>query len=817
MAIEDVEERILPRVVESAPTVPTQPSAIPDTASAPRSFKASPPYVRLLQISFLVLFMELACIRWFGSTVVFLTFFTNIVLIACFLGMSVGCLAASRKTNYIRWVLPLLAVASLLAALLLHLHQTRPDLIFVDVGNQRSPGTVYFGAEYGNPDIARAVIPIELIGGTFFVLVALTFVGLGQEMGRALGRIPNRVAAYTTNIGGSLLGIVAFSAMSYAWTSPLVWFAVCGALMVYVMPRWGREQSLALILLLGVAGFASYSAWFGKSVIWSPYYKITYDAKARAIDTNNIGHQQMEDLTRDSWVYQFTHALNRDAGNPAYDDVMIIGAGSGNDVTAALMNGAKSIHAIEIDPAINMIGIQHHPNSPYKDKRFEYTEKLPDGREILEHSIIYQDGRQWLKQNIEGIKANKPPHHPYDLAVYALVDSLVLHSSQSGSLRLESFLFTEEAFRDVKSNLKPGGVFAMYNFYRQPWVIGRLNKMAKDVFGAEPLVFSMPAQERIDANSNQSDHITFLFVGLPDEGKTSNTRIEKIRARLAETKSFYLASSDAISKRVNGYASTQPAAPTDFAPAEAASVASNKFFKFVPAVVDMPNVEPLPSDDWPQLYLKEKMISPEVWRSMLVMGALSVLILAAFMPRGQGATGRGLKPNGRMFFLGAGFMLLETKGVVHMSLLLGSTWTINSVVFFAVLTMILLANIFVLIAKPKRLLPYYVLLVAALAVNATVPMDWFLTLPGWSKVVLSCTVIYVPIFFAGVIFGTSFRDSQNPDVDYGWNIAGVILGALAENFSMMLGFNHLIFVAIGFYLLSIPFGPRRAAPAAAWS
>ncbi|MGG6497097.1 UNVERIFIED_CONTAM: hypothetical protein NY603_29670, partial [Bacteroidetes bacterium 56_B9] len=87
-------------------------------------------------ISFLVLFLELACIRWFGSTVVFLTFFTNIVLIACFLGMSVGCLAASRKTNYIRWVLPLLTAACLLAVLLLQLHQTRPDLIFVDVGNQ---------------------------------------------------------------------------------------------------------------------------------------------------------------------------------------------------------------------------------------------------------------------------------------------------------------------------------------------------------------------------------------------------------------------------------------------------------------------------------------------------------------------------------------------------------------------------------------------------------------------------------------------------------------------------------------------------------
>ena len=45
--------------------------------------------------------------------------------------------------------------------------------------------------------------------------------------------------------------------------------------------------------------------------------------------------------------------------------------------------------------------------------------------------------------------------------------------------------------------------------------------------------------------------------------------------------------------------------------------------------------------------------------------------------------GRG--PAARMFFLGAGFMLLETKGVVHMALLFGSTWMVNSIVFFAIL------------------------------------------------------------------------------------------------------------------------------------
>src|SRR6266496_3592137 len=73
------------------------------------------PYVELFVVSFLLLFFELACIRWFGSTVVFLTFFTNIVLLATFLGMSVGCLAASSRRDWAALAIPLLLLAAILA------------------------------------------------------------------------------------------------------------------------------------------------------------------------------------------------------------------------------------------------------------------------------------------------------------------------------------------------------------------------------------------------------------------------------------------------------------------------------------------------------------------------------------------------------------------------------------------------------------------------------------------------------------------------------------------------------------------------------
>src|SRR6185436_13562372 len=111
----------------------------------------------------------------------------------------------------------------------------------------------------------------------------------------------------------------------------------------------------------------------------------------------------------------------------------------------------------------------------------------------------------------------------YDLAVYALVDSLVLHSGYS-SLRLENFLFTREAFEDVKRTLKPDGLFVMYNFYRQGWVVGRLAKTAEEVFGVKPLVISLPSVDAIRPEDNQSGRITFLVVG-------ESRRLEAMRAR----------------------------------------------------------------------------------------------------------------------------------------------------------------------------------------------------------------------------------------------------------------------------------------------
>ncbi|MBN9113986.1 MAG: hypothetical protein J0I36_01460, partial [Pandoraea sp.] len=101
------------------------------------------------------------------------------------------------------------------------------------------------------------------------------------------------------------------------------------------------------------------------------------------------------------------------------------------------------------------MGELHHPDYPFTDKK--------------RVKVDINDGRNFLRQAKDGT---------YDLVVFALIDSLVLQSGYS-NLRLESYLFTLESFQDVKRVLKPTGVYAVYNFFRQPWIVARIREQLR--------------------------------------------------------------------------------------------------------------------------------------------------------------------------------------------------------------------------------------------------------------------------------------------------------------------------------------------------
>jgi SAM-dependent methyltransferase len=725
----------------------------------------------LFLISLLLLFAELACIRWFPPHVLYLTFFTNTVLLACFLGMSLGCLAVKSPRDYLA-ATPYLFGLTLAAGLLVE--REYPRLVQVISVTKDAREVVYFGAQ--EKDIQFA-LPIELIAALFFVLIALSMVGLGQELGRALDRLPNRVEAYSLNIFGSIVGIAVFGGFSWLALGPVWWFLLVALGIAYflffpsgstpVRASWIAGAILVMVPVIASVTPAMFQAEATYERTWSPYYCIDYLKATQSIVVNQIGHQGMESRTEPDPVYALPYLLARDAGETPVKDILIIGAGSGNDVSRALQWAPPDAHidAVEIDPMIRKLG-EKHPDAPYQDPRV--TTHINDGRNFMRASD---------KQ--------------YDLVIFALIDSLVLHSGYS-NIRLESYLFTEQAFEDVKKCLKPGGRFLMYNAFREGWLVGRLKTTLDKVFGADrTLTLMLPYQAHV---------------------KPEDRRVSKAL--------FITGNIEALEKAFWPKGTTEP--PRDYwlRDDEAPSPASANGFEVKPepgdqhwerfglATVDVPEGLGMATDDWPFLYVRHRGIPMQPTASgIAVMGVLALIMVYCFLPRSQVPGTRRF--DGRMFFLGAGFMLIETKAVVHMALLFGSTWMVNSVVFTAVLVMILIANLFVIKVGPKNLAPYYIGLLITLLVNASVPLDSFLGMGRTVQILGSCLLVMSPFFFAAVIFAVSFRHAE-ADHAFGMNIAGAMAGGLAENLSILLGFQHLVLVGAAFYVLSMFWTSRQA-------
>ena len=331
---------------------------------------------------------------------------------------------------------------------------------------------------------------------------------------------------------------------------------------------------------------------------------------------------------------------------------------------------------------------------------------------------------------------------------------------------------------DIKRTLKPDGLFVTYNYFRQGWVVDRLAEMARSTFGCEPTILTLPYQETLPSASP---------VGFAMVIGGCNPRIAQAFAKRGD---FWLNTLPPRDTGVDGFAVRPESLPLVEQPA---------WQRIAPARLLEETGKPIPAtDDWPFLYLQGRLIPGLTIRSMILLGILGLGMVYTFLPEAQ----TGLRFNGRMFFLGAAFMLLETKAVVQLALLFGSTWIVNSLVFLTVLVLILLANLFVLKAPPTRLAWHYAGLFALLAIATAVPLNAFLSGGVLVRYALPCILALGPMFFAGVIFATTFRDSRDPDMAFGSNIAGAVVGGLAESFSMVLGFRYLLLLAIALYALS---------------
>jgi uncharacterized membrane protein (UPF0136 family) len=162
-----------------------------------------------------------------------------------------------------------------------------------------------------------------------------------------------------------------------------------------------------------------------------------------------------------------------------------------------------------------------------------------------------------------------------------------------------------------------------------------------------------------------------------------------------------------------------------------------------------------------------------------------------------------------MFLLGAGFLLVETKSVTEMSLLFGSTWTVNLLVFTSILLMVLAANLFVQSRRPMRLGPLFAGLFASLATAYALPASSLLWLGTGGQWLLGGLMVALPIFFAALIFSTLLARSADPARALAYNLLGAIVGGVLEYSSMAVGIKALYLLAAAIYLGTLFFARRR--------
>jgi len=666
------------------------------------------PRVRIFLLSFAMLFFELLCIRWIPSYVRYLSYFNNFILLASFLGIGLGMLSARRQRFWFPPCPLLLLLLTIVVAV------NRFDLRI------NSTDVLYYGAGEAQSAQAENFIVLPIIFG----MVTICFIPLGRSFGRLFTEV-KPLTAYTFDIIGSLVGIASFSVMSYFSLPPVIWFAVLALPLLLLSAKW-TILATAVILLASIA-----VAWqMQLGAFWSPYYKILLHPAVPSgyiVDVNNAGgHQSMI-----PWQYKepFYRRLYELFPGKSFHHALILGAGSGSDTATALANGVQSITAVEIDPTIQKLGAQYNPDHPYSSSRVK---------------IVINDGRNFLQNTTEH----------YDLIIFALPDSLTLTSSNT-SLRLESFLLTQDAIATARTRLTNNGILVLYNYYRDDWLVQKLANMAGHAFNQEPFVSTY--------------------------GGWGRAAVIMVGPRLATLPPG----------KIGPYHEQNPKAPGR--PLRVIGEGYYPLSSITPA-----------TDDWPFLYLVDRSFP------LLYIEGLAMVVLFALAGTLTLAPRRVLRRfNWHMFFLGVAFMLLEVKSLTTFALLFGSTWLVNSLVFFAILSSVLLAVLVNSRLKIRRITPFYLLLFGVLVLNVLLPPEALLLGNPLVRYLLASVLAFTPVFLANIIFANSFRDSETADVAFASNLLGIMVGGGLEYFSMLIGYRMLLLFVIVFYACALLLRNRR--------
>ena len=387
---------------------------------------------RLFWATFSILALELAVIRWMSNQVRLFAYLNNVLLIGCFLGMGLGVMVGRRRPGLVHATLPVLAVLAAVLAGASGLGLTHlgfPDGV---VSMWSAPARSFLGS-------------LLVIMGLFMLPVAV-FACAGSVVGDIFGRL-EALRAYSWDLAGSVAGIAAFTVLSAASSAPPAWLALAALPLL-----WFSRRVLSLVSYLAVVALAAFSV---QDARFSPYYRIDVEPAEGApgrplrLSVNRDFHQYIHDLSNarlESRTLSSRERPQLEQAQAAYAlpfrltesraRALVLGAGTGNDVAAALREGFAEVVSVDIDPVILRLGAELHPERPYQNPGV---------------TAVVDDARAYLEQNRDA---------RFDVVAFGLLDSHAMFSTMS-SLRLDNYVYTAESLRSAWRLVAPGGLLSV--------------------------------------------------------------------------------------------------------------------------------------------------------------------------------------------------------------------------------------------------------------------------------------------------------------------------------------------------------------------
>ncbi len=442
--------------------------------------------LELFILSALSLFVELLVIRWMSADIRAFTVFRTFPLVTCFVGLGVG-FSLGRSNSYKLLPLAILTFAVFMkAADLLGLGVLSfPSLAVFQW--QNLTGLVGISASY----VAMFLLAIVIVLGIPFGMC----VSIASRMGVLFSEL-RPLPAYCWNILGSLMGGVLFTCLSNTRMAP--WQLLLIPLAVTVVLQWKGIRKSAVagivalvvipVLFLGVPSFPAkplipalldYHA-SKSTTLWSPYQRIDLtvlesspsEGKRESefvgleLSANRAFYQYYFNLKSDSplskqslWqTVRHDYALAFSFNNP--QSALIVGSGTGQNVSSAVEFGVKDVDAVEIDPVIIDIG-----------KRYNPSNNLPSVR------LTCDDARHFFAQC----------KRKYDVVNFSTLDSHTI-AGLGSSVRIDAYVYTRESIRQALGLLNDKGVLVISFSTVAPWTEARLFKTFAAAAGYEPIV-----------------------------------------------------------------------------------------------------------------------------------------------------------------------------------------------------------------------------------------------------------------------------------------------------------------------------------------